>query len=233
MCVPVKIHADEGTGLRKAAVNQISWGPILSSSPNSLDRYFFWSCMNGEDYKAGHEGYEAGNHIMDELHEALVAQCRAVYTDGIDCPGIGRLRLIFVGLEGDLPAQARAFHVKRNFGCLPNACCPWCLADDRGIPCMDPRDNAQWRGTIGVARPWTTASPMHNIPGAGNEVFLAKDLFHLAHLGAIRGFAVTVLCYLTWQGHFVSWIGRMWYILDLDICQHPRDVPAYVFRNIV
>ena len=28
-CIPCKIHCDEGTGLRKAAVLQVSWGPVL------------------------------------------------------------------------------------------------------------------------------------------------------------------------------------------------------------
>ena len=44
--------------------------------------------------------------------------------------------------------------------------------------------------------------PMLGIAGAGHEVFLAKDLFHLCHLGAVRGFAVNVLCYLATMAHF-------------------------------
>ena len=40
-CIPVKMHSDEGTGLRKTAVQQYSWGPILAESGSSLDRYFF------------------------------------------------------------------------------------------------------------------------------------------------------------------------------------------------
>ena len=43
---------------------------------------------------------------------------------------------------------------------------------------------------------------MLGIAGAGHEVFLAKDLFHLCHLGAVRGFAVNVLCYLATMAHF-------------------------------
>ena len=201
-CIPTKMHIDEGTGLRRAAVNQFSWGPLLSSSANSLDRYFFWSCMNGEEYKNANAVYERGNAILDEVGARLAAQAQSAYLDGVNCPGIGKLHLVWVALEGDLPAQARAFHCKRNFNCMPNQLCPWCLADDFQVPFTDFRPVAAWRSTVGASRPWTTESPMVDIAGAGHEVFLAKDLFHLCHLGAVRGFAVNVLCYLATMAQF-------------------------------
>lgn len=55
-CIPCKMHSDEGTGLRRSAVQQWSWGPVLSDSPNSLDRYFYFSCANAEQYKAYNSG---------------------------------------------------------------------------------------------------------------------------------------------------------------------------------
>lgn len=202
LCIPVKMHCDEGTGLRRSAVNQFSWGPVLSSSPHSLDRYFFWSCMNGKDYKEGHAGYELGNVILDELCSSLASQASSVYSDGVACPEGGRAHLVWVALEGDLPAQARACHVKRNFNCMPNGLCPWCHADDLTIPFSDLRPCATWRSTVGASRPWTAPGPFSQIPGGDHELFLAKDLFHLCHLGAVRGFAINFLCYLTMQGHF-------------------------------
>ena len=217
-CIPMKIHIDEGTGLRRAAVNQFSWGPLLSSSPNSLDRYFFWSCMNGEEYKNANVGYERGNAILDEVSERLAAQAQSVYFDGVSCPGIGKLHFIWVALEGDLPAQARALHCKRNFNCMPNQLCPWCHADDLQVPFTDFRPVAAWRRTVGASRPWTTESPMLGIAGAGHEVFLAKDLFHLCHLGAVRGFAVNVLCYLATMAHF-------------DPCFRQFSNPASIFHS--
>jgi len=205
LCLPLKIHSDEGTGPRRAPVNQISWGPVLSSSPNSFDRYFFWSSMNGEDYKFANAGYEAGNAVLDEVSTHLAAQATDVYINGMDCIDVGTLHLVWVAVEGDLPAQARALHLKRNFNCMPNQLCPWCLADDREVPFSDYRENAAWRATSGTQRPWTTESPFHGIPGWDSELILAKDLFHLCHLGAVRGFAINLLCYMCWTG--MCWTG--------------------------
>lgn len=121
-CIPMKIHSDEGTGLRKSAVLQVSWGPVLTQTGNSLDRYFFWTCMNAEDYKAYNKGYAAGNEVLDELAEMLAGETTSLFETGVKCKGM-TFYLCWVALEGDLPAQARAFHCKRNFGCVPNAMC--------------------------------------------------------------------------------------------------------------
>ncbi len=204
MCIPVKIHADEGTGLRRSAVMQLSWGPCVSHSPSSLDRYFFWSCMGCDNYKQFHRGYELGNPVLDELCAVMAAEARDLYLQGFVAPGISdRLHMVWIGLEGDLPAQARVQHLVRQFSCLPNKLCPWCDADDREVPHSDLRSSAKWKETVSLNRPWTNEGPFAaQVPGAGHETWLAKDLFHLCHLGAIRGFAVNVLCYLVSQGVF-------------------------------
>ena len=206
-CIPCKIHCDEGTGLRKAAVLQVSWGPVLVQTANSLDRYFFWSCMNGEDYKAFHKGYAAGNAVMDELAEILVEQATSVFETGLECKGM-TFYLCWVALEGDLPAQARAFHCKRHFGCVPNAMCYWCLANDDDYPFTDPSRTASWRSTLSASPPWdgSARSPFLKIPGGAADVFLAKDLFHLCHLGAVRTYTVNALCFLVAEQHFAPCI---------------------------
>ena len=119
-CLPIKVHCDEGTGVRKNPILQVTWGPILSSDPSSLSRYFFFTSMLGDDYKHFHRGYELGNSVIDELFDVMAAELSSVYLDGVVARGIGRLRLVFVGLEGDLPAPARVYHLKRNFNCTPN-----------------------------------------------------------------------------------------------------------------
>ena len=80
--LPVKIHSDEGTGLRKTAIYQFSWGPLLSSSQASWDRYFFWGCMPREDYKKEHSGFEKGNAVLDEFCSHMARQAAHVYTEG-------------------------------------------------------------------------------------------------------------------------------------------------------
>ena len=204
-CVFIKIHSDEGTGLRKNAVMQWSWGPLFAASPSSHDRYLFYSMMNSEVYKDAHCGYEQGNAILDGVSMQLALDAQLLFNQGFFALGIGTLYFICVGAEGDLPAQARSFHVRRNFNCQPNELCPWCLATDReALPFSDYRPQAAWRATVSASRPWSAPSPMSLIPGGDHEIFLAKDLFHLAHLGAVRGFSVNLLCYLVYVGHFAS-----------------------------
>ena len=212
-CVPVKIHSDEGTGLRRTGVYQFSWGPVLPSDLSSVSRYIFWSCMKHEDYKDGHAGYERGNHILDELCGHFAAQALDVYLNGVQTEVLGKVFLVWVAHEGDLPAQAKAYHCKRNFNCTPNSMCSWCLANDTTLPYTDVRDEAQWRRTVYVERPWTTPGPFQQIPGADHEMFLAKDLFHLCHLGAIRTFCINLMCFLVTMKVFAPWL-----CLAVNVC---------------
>eukprot|EP00435_Cladocopium_sp_Y103_P035857 s2475_g9.t1 len=217
-CIPIKVHADEGTGLRKTAIYQFSWGPVIPKDLNSCNRYFFWSCIFHEQYKKHHAGFEAGNAVLDDLMQHLTEELNSVYHDGLlvgDTPYF----LVLVGLEGDLPAQARAMHCTltgcRNFNTVPNPMCPWCLADDDQVPYTDWREQAEWR-RLTPTRPWTTASPLHRAPGGGHENILAKDLFHLCNLGAVRTFCVNLLCYLTWLGRFVPWLLYTFVLQNLE-----------------
>lgn len=202
-CVPLKFHSDEGTGLRKTAVYQFSWGPVLASTPASWDRYYFWSCMPHEDYKNANAGYEVGNMVLDELCSYMAKQAMDLYTEGLNNTPFGQLYFAWTGHEGDLPAQARAYHCARNFDRIPNPMCPWCLADDVDTPHTDYREEARWRNTVCLERPWRNPGPFTTVPGGNNEMFLSKDLFHLCHLGVVRGFAINVICYLTSIGLFV------------------------------
>lgn len=160
--------------------------------------------MACENYKDFHRGYESGNAVLDELCAVMAAEARDLYLEGFTARGMqDRLHMVWIGLEGDLPAQARIQHLKRHFGCQPNQLCPWCHADDLEVPHTDLRDSAKWKETVSATRPWTNEGPFAaQVPGAGHETWLAKDLFHLCHLGAIRGFAVNVLCYLVSEGVF-------------------------------
>lgn len=204
-CIPVKFHSDEGTGLRRTGVYQFSWGPVLRSDRSSWNRYYFWSCMNHEDYKRAHDGYLKGNAVLDDLCDHMAKEAVELYWHGVDGGQLGKLYLIFVSREGDLPALARAHHCKRNFSCPPHEMCFWCLANDTDVPFTDFSRGAEWRSTVDSSRPWVYHGPFHQVPGAEHEMFLAKDLFHLCHLGAVRSFCVNLLCYLVSQNVFVPW----------------------------
>ena len=204
-CIPCRVHADEGTGLRKTAVFQVSWGPLLCDSMSSFDRYFFWACMLHEQYKDFHAGFEGGNAVIDSLLEHFAAEARSLFDHGFKVDGFGTFFLIFVSFDGDLPAQAKVMHCKRSFASEPNPMCFWCQADDALIPYTDVSANAAWRLTVNTSVPWSNAaSAMLVIPGAATAMFMSKDLFHICHLGIVKTFVVSTIAFLVFRGHFVA-----------------------------
>lgn len=143
--------------------------------------------------------------VLDKLLSSLVTQCKDLYNNGIEIRNFGTLRLVPVALEGDLPAQSKLFHCKRNFNCSPNQLCTWCDAcDGGGLPFTDFSSGAAWKATVYLNRPWTNLAPMTDLPGAQVEAFLSKDIFHLCHLGVCRTLCSSILCYLADHGHFAA-----------------------------
>lgn len=201
-CIPCKLHVDEGTGVRKSAVLQCSWGPILASGGASWLRYFFWSCMGHESYRRLNVGFECGNRVVDSLTQEFANQAKSALETGIATKH-GTFYLCFVCVEGDLPAQAKVFHCKRNFQCVPNPMCPWCGADGFAIPFTDVRAGASWKATVGRDVPWINRPPLADLTSNGEGSFLAKDLFHVVHLGIGRTFLSSAICFLINMGHFV------------------------------
>ena len=134
---------------------------------------------------------------MDDIMEHFVGEALQAYWDGIPCPrGHGKFFLVFIRQEGDLPVQAKIWHLERTFVHFPNAMCSWCMADGHAIDFSDFRTAAQWRATAYAQKPWGSVSPMNSLPGGENEMILAKDLFHLSNLGITRTFVSSLVCYL-------------------------------------
>ena len=201
-CIPCKLHIDEGTGLRKSAVLQCSWGPVLASGAASWDRYFFWTAMSHEAYTQHNVGLEWGNEVVDSLMVELAKQASSAMETGIAIK-YGTFFLCFISLEGDLPAQAKVFHCKRNFLHVPNPMCPWCLADGDTFPFTDVRSAASWRATVDQDVPWSNEPPLAALTRNGEATFLAKDLFHIISLGIGRTFLASAICFLISLGHFI------------------------------
>ena len=201
-CIPCKLHIDEGTGVRKSAVLQCSWGPVLASGVASWHRYFFWTAMGHEAYRQHNTGWEWGNEVLDSLMEELANQATSTMETGI-ATKYGTFFLCFLSLEGDLPAQAKVFHCMRNFLRAPNPMCPWCSADGDTIPFTDVRAAASWRATVGEHVPWSIEPPLAALTRNGEATFLAKDIFHVVNLGIGRTFLASAICFFIHLGHFI------------------------------
>ena len=204
-CIPCRLHCDEGTGVRRSGIMQISWGPIIKRAPGSAFHCFFYSCIHSDVYKDFNQGYKAGNKTLDDIMECFVSEALEAYWKGVQGPcECGNFFLVFLRQEGDLPAQAKIWHLERSFTNFPNPMCCWCMADGYEIDFADLRLNATWRSTSYMIKPWGTTSPMHNLPGGTEEIFLAKDLFHLSNLGITRTFVASLICYLVSLGFFTD-----------------------------
>ena len=107
--IPIKLHTDEGTGLRKTAIFQCSWGPVLFCNLKSRNRYFFWSCAFNEQYKKHNAGFEQGNRVLDDLISNLVPELEDLYRNGLRIEN-HHFFLVLAAIEGDLPAQAKLMH---------------------------------------------------------------------------------------------------------------------------
>lgn len=201
-CIPCKLHVDEGTGVRKSAVMQISWGPVLAAGAASWLRYFFWTAMGHESYRHFNVGFECGNKVLDTLMAEFTTAARSAMETGI-ATNHGTFFLCFVCLEGDLPAQAKMYHCKRTFLSVPHPMCPWCGADGDTIPFTDVRAGASWKATVGQDVPWTNKPPLADLTTNGEATFLAKDLFHIVNLGIGRTFLCSAICFLIYLGHFI------------------------------
>lgn len=158
--------------------------------------------MGHEAYRHHNMGWEWGNEVLDSLMEELANQAKSAMETGITTEH-GTFFLCFISLEGDLPAQAKIFHCKRNFLRVPNPMCPWCSANGTTIPYTDVRTTASWRATVGQEVPWNSEPPLAALSTNGDATFLAKDIFHLVHLGIGRTFLSSAICFLVRLDHFV------------------------------
>ena len=170
-----------------------------------LSTVFFYSCIHSGIYKAFNQGYRQGNKTLDDIMDGFVSEALEAYWKGVTGPDdSGQFFLIFLRQEGDLPAQAKIWHLERSFTHFPNPMCPWCLADGYEIDFADFKSNAMWRSSAYMEKPWGSSSPMHNLPGGTDERVLAKDLFHLSNLGITRTFVASLVCYLVSLGFFTD-----------------------------
>ncbi|CAE7949237.1 unnamed protein product [Symbiodinium sp. KB8] len=214
-CIPIRVHADEGTSFRRAAIYQQSWGPVLKAGAASAMHCFFYTAMLADEYKAANgfgsiaypeltddnAGFAQGNQTLDSMLKHFVTDAKDCYMNGVPSRN-GKFYLVLIRLEGDLPAQAKLSHSGRNFTNDPNPMCPWCCADGKAIPYGDFRRSAKWRETVASETPWGSSSPLHDLPGGEDERFLSKDLFHISHLGIARTCVASVICFLVAMGHF-------------------------------
>ena len=96
------------------------------------------------------------------------------------------------GLKGDWPMLPKLGNLKSHFGCQADtlsdksSICHLCKAGTLGFPYSDHTVDAVWYKTYLQQRPWTTPSPLMQLPTLpAPEKFYQFDVFHCMHKGLL------------------------------------------------
>ena len=246
-CIPCVLHGDEGVGHRRKPVLQLSWGPLLRTGFNALQRLFWITSCPHVFYTEYNVGSAAGNAVIDNLLMECAASARKAFHQGIPTK-YGTFYLVFLGLAGDHPWQTKAYRCQR--GHLSTSICPWCLAGTSArIPFEDVSKHAVWRQTLFQSVPWDhrISPPLGLIPGGMHPGFIKWDLLHMLPHGCVRNFTASIICMLCGPlGHFTPANEaesankrsrlRVAYSEFSDWCSltggHPRDMKDFTPENL-
>ena len=154
-CIPIAIHCDEGTTLKKKSIMIIQFQPVMGhgtrkrkATPeepglnmlgNTLVTRLLWSVMLGRVYG----GKKQKNKPLLKLMDHLANELRVAFYHGIDVPygdKTKRWYLVPLALKGDWPALVKIGSLTRSFGRLSTqdhekakGICHLCRADQAGF----------------------------------------------------------------------------------------------------
>ena len=219
-CVPVSIHCDEGTTLKKKSLMiiqlQATMGrgtrkrkstheePGCNMIGNSIVTRILWSVMLGRVY-----GGKRKNKPLLKLMSHLTTELGGAFYQGIDLDGhpLGKVYLVPISMKGDWPALVKIGSLNRHFGRLVTAekggygICHLCKADQPGhenwhdltfSTMQSMHDNAPL--------PWKTEPALVSavpLKDSYKAEFFRIDIFHTLHKGFMGDIAANAV---------VSWI---------------------------
>ncbi|CAE7418803.1 unnamed protein product [Symbiodinium sp. CCMP2592] len=237
-CIPIMAHIDGGRGYKKSENMIFDWSAVIGSGRgkksgkdpgirsfrkvgdkarlallgHSYETHYLYASMPAAFHKANESAFQ---QLLETFAEDLL-EC---FEEGIAYQG-RVLRLVLLGLKGDLKMQVRAGRLTRWYSTarkkpldpskpmkVTGQCCPWCLAGDISLPFEDigsklpawkvQKDLEQQAGV--PEPPWTTPGGML-LSSLGYKrdpaKFYLPDLFHIYLAGVGQDFAASCLVYL-------------------------------------
>ncbi|CAK9038870.1 Uncharacterized protein SCF082_LOCUS22806 [Durusdinium trenchii] len=152
-CIPIGVHCDEGTTLKKKSIMLIQWQPLIGKGSrkrkgtatdpgvnmlgDSITSRFVWSVMLARLY-ANTKGKVKNKPLLD-LVSCLSEELSRAFYEGVRLQECGRrLYLVPLCLKGDWPALAKIGTLTRHFGRKSDAkpghgICHLCRADMEGF----------------------------------------------------------------------------------------------------
>ena len=218
-CIPMALHADEGTSIKKKALMVLQYQPLLGCGSrkakrkanlevagvnllgNSLKTRFLYSVMLARLYS----GKKKQNRPLMALVHQLCLELRNFFYEGcmVTIDGVQqRIFLITLGMKGDWPALAKLGNLARHHGRVTST-----HEDGKGI-ChlrVGGMFGKHWYNTSyenmmamreGAPVPWKKEPSMtKEIPMDGNlkANFFKIDIFHTCHKGLMADLAANII----------------------------------------
>ncbi|CAE7666315.1 unnamed protein product [Symbiodinium sp. CCMP2592] len=118
-CIPIAFHGDEGRGKLRRAIMILSMQPIISHkgpkytnmSGHSFTSRLLYTVVPAQMY---------ASNTIDKLNEAMAADVRSAYFDGISVTHAGKeltFRLVPIMIKGDWPFLRLAMSLSAGYNC--------------------------------------------------------------------------------------------------------------------
>ena len=215
--MPVAIHADEGTSVKKKALMVLQFQPLLGLGSrknkagdgvpginllgNSLKTRFLFSVMLARVY-----GGKRGNRPLMKLVHHLACQLRDSFYHGCDV-GIDGVRqkifLVTLGCKGDWPALAKLGNLVRHHGRVTSTAafgkgiCHLCAGGTEQHPHWHDTSFANMMAMReNVPAPWNTEPDLtKEIPMeiSAKAKFFKVDIFHTCHKGLMADLGANII----------------------------------------
>ena len=218
MCIPVLHHGDEGRGLKKKQIMILSiHGAIGKGSHHSRVDDPLQLNLMGNTFLTHYLFCAMPIYLYNECPDAFITMLDIQAKDFVNLFQDGllinnrRFYVCCLGVKGDAPYLTKSGQMDRSFTRRPTrpsskkpaeGLCHLCCAgkEDWEFPVPFEEYGAlqpAWLSTVGVVKPWTTPSPLLQIPflhGCQSETFFHFDLFHNFHSGMGKYFISSAVC---------------------------------------
>ena len=223
-CIPVAIHADEGTSVLKKALMVLAvqpllgrgsrkrkadaWTPGLNFLGNSLVTRFLFSVMLAKLYS----GKKSKNGPLLALVKHLCKQLRSLFLHGCTVKIDGSAQHVFLvplALKGDWPALAKLGRLVRHHGRLTyntekgKGICHLCQGGMEGhAEWFDTSYNTMLAMRAESPAPWNVEPDLTRLipmDPSCKANFLKIDVFHTCHKGFLADLAANIIVPCLWK----------------------------------
>ncbi|CAE7460163.1 unnamed protein product, partial [Symbiodinium microadriaticum] len=234
-CIPVYAHIDGGRGFKRSEFLVFNWSTVIGHGTGKQNRKdpSVPIKRNAKKPQVGLLGHSFLTHYLycampasmhknkeadfQEILQVFAMDLRKCFDSGVQLKNGSRLRLVLLGLKGDLKLQASAgrftawYSTARKKAYDPNSgkpqakgrCCPWCPAGDPEAPFEEfHSENPAWKvmkQQLQEPPPWDEPGGMLGASLAYTKdptQFYFPDLFHIYLMGIGQDFASSCLVYL-------------------------------------